>query len=315
MVNCCLNSISIGLLLGAKVSILNSKVYFDALAAQPPLQPPVIALRTYSGSSIPCLGCVTLNVELNGAVLRNFRFYVTEQGVSIMGVDLFDAFRGSVLLGGDRLVSSSSSATTPSKHVCVTADESGRFTVSLEQFSVLLKKSGRLTGFMHRPMIDESVKPVRQKFWHPPLAKREPIANELRRLEQEGVIERVDASPWTSNIVTAKKRDGSLRLCVNLSDVNKAIIPDTYPLPTMDELTERIAGSTVFSKVDLLWGYLQLELAEDRRYLTSFVTHEGVYRFRSLPFGLASGPSAFHQVIRKILDGLDGCVSILDDIL
>ena len=68
-----------------------------------------------------------------------------------------------------------------------------------------------------------------------------------------------------TNIETAKKRDGILRLCVNLSDVNKAIIPDTYPLPTMDELTERIAVSTVFSKVDLLWGYLQLELAKDRR--------------------------------------------------
>jgi len=57
----------------------------------------------------------------------------------------------------------------------------------------------------------------------------------------------------------------------------------------------------VFSKIDLLWAYLQLELAEDRRYLTSFVTHEGVYRFRSLPFGLASGPLAFHQVVCKIL--------------
>ena len=57
-------------------------------------------------------------------------------------------------------------------------------------------------------MIDESVKPVRQKFWHPPLAKREPISNERPRMEQECIIERVDASPWTSNIVTAKKRDG-----------------------------------------------------------------------------------------------------------
>ena len=130
--------------------------------------------------------------------------------------------------------------------------------MSLEQFPVLLKESGRLTGFVNRPMIDESVKPVRQKCWNPALAKREPIANGLRRLEQEGVIERVDASPWTSNIVTAKKRDGGLRSCGNLSDVNKAIIPDTHPLPTMDELTEQIAGSTVFSKVDLLWGYLQL---------------------------------------------------------
>ena len=86
MVNCCLNGVSVDLLLdlGAKVSILNSKVYFDALAAQPPLQPPVIALRTYSGSGIPCLGCVTLDVELNGAILRDFRFYVTEHGCQLL---------------------------------------------------------------------------------------------------------------------------------------------------------------------------------------------------------------------------------------
>jgi len=110
--------------MGAKVSILKNKVYFNALASYPPLQPQIIALRTYRGSSIPCLGCVTLNVELNGAVIRDFRFYVTEHGMSIMGVDLFDAFGRSVLLGGDRLVISSLSATMPRKSVCITAVDS-----------------------------------------------------------------------------------------------------------------------------------------------------------------------------------------------
>ena len=96
MVDCGLNGVKVGLLLdlGAKVSILNSKVYFGALAAKPPLKPQIVALRTYSGSSIPCLGCVTLNVKLNATIVRDFRFYVTEHGVSIMGVDFFDAFGG-----------------------------------------------------------------------------------------------------------------------------------------------------------------------------------------------------------------------------
>jgi len=72
----------------------------------------------------------------------------------------------------------------------------------------------------------------------------------------------------------------------------------------------------MFSKVDLLLGYLQLsELAKDQRYLTSFVTHEGVYCFRSLPLRLDSSLSAFHQVVRIIHDGLEDCISILDDIL
>ena len=104
MVDCCLNGVTVGLLLdlGAKVCVLNSKVYFGALAAKPPLQPQIVVLRTVSGSSIPCLGCITLNVKLNVTVIRDFRFYVTEHGVSIVGVVLFDAFGGSVLLGGQQ---------------------------------------------------------------------------------------------------------------------------------------------------------------------------------------------------------------------
>jgi len=117
-VNCHLNGVSLLLDLGTKVSILNNKVYFNAIASHPPLQPQTIALRTNSGSRIPYLDCVTLNVKLNGAVNHDFRFYVTEHGMSIMGEDLFHAFGGSVLLGGDRLVSSSLLATMPRK-VCL----------------------------------------------------------------------------------------------------------------------------------------------------------------------------------------------------
>jgi len=81
MVNCHQNGVSVGLLLN--LGALNNKVYFNALASYSPLQPHIIALRTYSGSSIPRLGCVTLNVELNIAVIRDFRFYVTEHGMSV----------------------------------------------------------------------------------------------------------------------------------------------------------------------------------------------------------------------------------------
>ena len=295
--------------LGAKVSVLSSEFFHNTMASTVPLRTPAVTLRTYSGEPIPCLGQVSVSVQLGRQLLTQFPFYVTERGSSMMGVDLFDALGGTVHVGDDQIVSTS--------HIgkSISAVVSERSSVHLDDYPVLLKASGKLKGFVHRPMINSSVLPVQQKFWHLPLALREPVSQELRRMEADGVIERIDASPWTSNIVTAKKRDGSLRLCVNLTEVNKALIPERYPLPTMDELTEHLYGCTVFSKIDLLWGYLQLPLAEDRRYLTAFITHDGVWQFRSLPFGLASGPSAFQQVIRKILHGLDGCTNILDDIL
>jgi len=77
----------------------------------------------------------------------------------------------------------------------------------------------------------------------------------------------------------------------------------------------KVAGVTVFSRINLKWGYLQLEISKQALQLTAFVTHERVFQFVRLPFGLATGPSAFQRVICKIIDGIDGCANILDDIL
>jgi hypothetical protein len=113
--------------------------------------------------------------------------------------------------------------------------------VLLDEYPVLLKDGGTLRSFVHKPKIDPTVRPV-QKFWHPPLAMREPIANELKRLKKARIIERIEFSPWISNLVTSRKKDNSVRICVNLTNANKALIPERYPLPTLDELTEKVAG-------------------------------------------------------------------------
>lgn len=294
--------------LGAKVSIVSRALYESTLQRVTGLQPSDVTLRTYSGQPIACLGRMELPVSLGEVCLPSFTFYVTAKGESVMGVDLFDALGGSVQLGRTSLVSHPIDTLTSSALTSSSA-------VSLADYPILTSDFGRLKGFVHRPHIDPSVRPVQQRFYHQPLALRQPISEELRRMECDGVIERIDASVWTSNIVVARKKDGGVRVCVNLSNVNQALVPQRYPLPTMEELTEQIAGSTVFSKLDLAWGYLQLELAEECRYISAFVTHDGVFQFRSLPFGLATGPSAFQQVIRRILEGLPGCANILDDVL
>lgn len=100
---------------------------------------------------------------------------------------------------------------------------------------------------------------------------------ELQKLLDTGIIERVDASPLNSNLVVAKKKSGGLHPCVNLRQVNKAVIPDKYPLPTVEELSAKFHGSTVFSKLDLRQGYMQVPLHPESCNLTAFVTHMGVF--------------------------------------
>ena len=107
-----------------------------------------------------------------------------------------------------------------------------------------------MTGFVHQPTVDLSVRPVIQPLLRIPLALCDAVEAELHRLVEADVIEPVDASWWVSNLVIAKRKGGGLRICVNLTDVNKAIIPDKYPPPTAEELTRHFHGSTVFSKMD-----------------------------------------------------------------
>jgi hypothetical protein len=211
-------------------------------------------------------------------------------------VDLFDALGGIVQMGDTSLVSQaavgavrsspsmqSSLQPSPIQSPPPSSSKHSLSYITLADYPALTTGPGKLKGFVHRPKVDPSVRPMQQRFYHQPLALRQPISEELRRMERDGVIERISSSVWTSNIVVARKKCGGVRICVNLSGVNKALVPERYPLPTMEELTETIAGCTVFSKVDLAWGYTQLELAEDCRYLTAFVTHDGVFQWRTLP--------------------------------
>jgi hypothetical protein len=80
----------------------------------------------------------------------------------------------------------------------------GQSSIALDRYPVPLEASGTFKGFEHQYMMDPSVQPVQKKFWHLPLARRKPIAAELRRVEASGDIECVEASPWTSNVVAAK---------------------------------------------------------------------------------------------------------------
>ncbi len=249
MINCKVGGVAIDLILdlGAKVSIIEQKFYDRFLSEKFKLSPSSLVLRTYSGEPIECRGFFTAPVQIKGSHQHNARFFVTTCGRSIMGVDLFDAFRGTVMLGDWHIISQSAVADDVFPVVNTVT------TVSLDDYPVLLKTSGMLKGFIHKPHIDPAVRPTQQKFWHPPLAMRAPIEAELRRMEAAGVLERIDASPWTSNILTARKKDGGIRICANLTAVNKALIPERYPLPTMAELTERLAGSR-FSAKQIYYG-------------------------------------------------------------
>lgn len=142
---------------------------------------------------------------------------------------------------------------------------------------------------------------------------RDAVSKEIFRLEREGVIERVDASVWVSPIVIVRRTDGRIRMCVDPRAPNQAVVINSFPLPHIDELLCSLRGASCFSKLDLASAYHQVRLDPVSRVLTAFITHEGLFRFKRVCFGLASALAAFQNIMSKILKDCKGVQFYLDD--
>lgn len=174
---------------------------------------------------------------------------------------------------------------------------------------------GRVKGIQCKVKIRASVPPVQHRMRRIPQAARQAVSEEVKRLEQEGVIERINASEWVSPIVVVQKKDGTIRMYVDLRSPNKAVVIDSYPLPHIEELLNALHGARHFSKLDLAAAYHQVPLHSDSRDITAFITHEGLFRYKRVCFGLASAPATFQQMMSTILHGCQGILFYLDDVV
>ena len=112
------------------------------------------------------------------------------------------------------------------------------------------------------------------------------------------IIEKANSlSSWVSPVVVVPKPNGEVRLCVDMRQVNCAVEHERYPIPTIDEVLQDMDRSKVFSKLDLRWGYAQIELSEESRGITTFITHKELYRYKRIMFGILSAPEKCQQVI------------------
>ena len=116
-------------------------------------------------------------------------------------------------------------------------------------------------------------------------------------------------------MVTVKKRNGRLRICLDPKDLNRVVKRSNYPLPTMGELLPELTKAKVFSTFDIKNGFWHIQLDEASSKSTTFNTPFGRYRWLRLPFGLSSAPEIFQSCQHQAVEGLQGVLSIFDKIL
>ncbi|KAA0040402.1 pol protein [Cucumis melo var. makuwa] len=139
---------------------------------------------------------------------------------------------------------------------------------------------------------------------------------QLQELLDKGFI-RPSVSPWGAPVLFVKKKDGSMRLCIDYRELNKVTVKNRYPLPRIDDLFDQLQGATVFSKIDLRSGYHQLRIKDGDVPKTAFRSRYGHYEFIVMSFGLTNAPTVFmdlmNRVFREFLDTF--VIVFIDDIL
>ena len=152
----------------------------------------------------------------------------------------------------------------------------------------------------HKLNVDLERKPVQQRRRVFALERNQAITNEVNKLLSIGFIREVYYPNWLVNVVLVKKANGKWRICVDFTDLNKACPKDSFPLPRIDQLVDSIAGHKLLMFIDAFLGYNQIKMVEEDQEKITFITSQGLYCYKVMPFGLKNAEVTYQRLVNKM---------------
>ena len=263
------------------------------LAQKPKLKETKIKLTAYNSTKIHVLGKCILRV-LHKRKMVPIMFIVAEtDSMAILGLDTCEQLN---------LV----------KRIMLVNKENPDI---MQEFSDCFGEIGTLPK-IHHIHVNPEIKPVVHPPRRVPIALHQKLKAELDRMENLNIIERVfEPTEWVNSLVVVQKPNGKLRICLDPKDLNKAIKRHYHHIPTAEDILFRMAGATVFSKLDASSGYWQIQVDEVSSKLLTFNSPFGRYKFKRLPFGVLHSSEVFQADVAEILEGIEGVQNAQDDIM
>ena len=164
--------------------------------------------------------------------------------------------------------------------------------------------------------VDPTIKPVTHARRKVPIESKEAIDKELDYLiEEEIITEQIEPTLWVSSVTFPRKPNGEVRVCLDPSNLNKAIIREHHKPMMVEEIAHELAGATVYTKADALKAFLQIHLTHEASLLTTFNSHRGRLRFLRMPFGAKMSQDVFQLWMDAILEQCPGVIGIHDDMV
>ena len=286
---------------GAKCNVLNRKT-FNSLGITTVLPQPAYRLKSYSGHAIEADGVIWLTVSHDGNDYLTEFYIVNLDAPNVIGaksckfMNLVHCVR-SIEANKDFSVVKNLSTIFPGN-----------------DYADLFEGLGCLPG-THSIKLDPKVTPVVHPPRKIPISLMDKVRAELNRMEEMGVIvKQTEPTQWVNSMVVVNKGQ-KIRICIDPKDLNGAVLREHFPLKTIDDVISNMPNAKVFSKLDAVSGFWQIQLDDESSKLCTFNTPFGRYRFTRLPFGIKSASEVFQKITSEMVADINGAEAIIDDIL
>jgi hypothetical protein len=271
---------------GAKVNVMSRQHFLELGLSPRILRESRVVLVSFSQQLVQPIGCFTEMVQINGRQVP-MQFQVVPSCANVL-ISYQDSLRAALIPGPVH-------GTQVPKNI--------------QALSTYRNEILRLTL---RPDAVPKTFPPRKV----PLALDEEVKQELKRMEDEGVITSVrEPTDWCSPMIVRRKPNGLLQVCMDPRYLNSFLKRAMYPLPDIETVFPKFRGAQYFFKMDMTMGFWQILLDKESSYMCTFSTPYGRYRYLRLPFRISPTPEVFHPIVADVIQDMPGVMHFVDDVL